>query len=124
MASAGVFLDGSPWTWFVCRVLLLEDWLDGCGLCLAALLEVLFETLLGLGLPGALVASSPRLATSLFRLDGRSGDGLLVAVLPRGYYWVLPGLGPPGLVAAIPRYALLNQELLWAGVGACLRPCG
>ena len=59
MAYVGVFVGGRPWTWFVCRLLLLKDWLNGRGLFLAALLNVLLETLPGLELPGALVASSP-----------------------------------------------------------------
>ena len=50
----------------MCRLLLLDGWLNGGGLCLAAMLEVLLETLPGLGLLGALVTPFPRLVTFLF----------------------------------------------------------
>ena len=70
VALAGGSSSVSTWTWFGCRTLFPEDELNGCGLYLAAQLEELLETPLGLGLPGALAASSPRLGTSLAELRG------------------------------------------------------
>ena len=124
VASAGVPAGDGPWAWFVCRFLLLKHWLDGGGLCLAVPPEALLEALPCFGPPGDPVASSPRLATSLFRLDERSGGGLPVVALPGGSHLALPGLGPPGVVAAIPRCVLLALDLIWFGAGACLNPCG
>ena len=124
VASAGVPAGNGPWAWFLCRFLLLKYWLDGGGLCLAAPPEALLEALPGYGPLGDPVVSSPILATSLFRLDGRSGGGLPVVALPGGSYLVLPCLSPPGVVAATPLCVLLDLELVWAGEGACLSPCG
>ena len=84
VASACVSVGGDPWAWFVCMLLLLEDWLDNGGFCLAASPAAFLGALSVLGLPGDVVASSPGLATSLFRLDGLSGGGLPVAALPGG----------------------------------------
>ena len=100
VASPGISVGDNPWTWFMCRLILLEDWLNSGGFCLATPPEALLEALRGLGLPSALVASLAHLAISLFWWDGRSGGVLLVVALPVGSYWVLQGLGPPGVVAS------------------------
>ena len=99
VASAGGSFSESTWTWFGCRTLFPEDELNGCSLYMAVQLEELLKTPPGLGLPGALAASSPRLGTSLaelsgawnrfrrghlFRRDGLSSFGLLVAVQQEG----------------------------------------
>ena len=66
VASAGVSAGDGPWAWFVCRLLLLKDWLDGGGLSLAAPPEARLEALPGLGPPGDLVSSSPILLPPCF----------------------------------------------------------
>ena len=103
----------------MCRALLLGEELDGGGLCVAAPLEALLEALPSLGLPGVLTTFSPRLASSLFRLDRLSRFWLPVAALQEGPCYSLLDLVPPGVLAGaslLLGLALAELECAWPRV--------